>query len=156
MERDRFRPRPTPWAAEPLGEALWPELAALHDQVFPQVYVSGRDLLQTLGRNRRAFGVVDGGALLAYGVLRDNGTDRGTAELIGVRAGCRGLGLGTAVLCRLLQEAFGPLGLKQMDLIVDGDNETAIGLYLGLGYQLERENCCYHLGGPAEQNREDL
>lgn len=155
LDRDRFQPRPSPWAAQPLGEALWPELAALHDQVFPQVYVSGRDLLKTLGRSRRAFGVMDDGALLAYGVLRDNSMDRGTAELIGVRAGCRGRGLGTAVLCRLLQEAFGPLGLKQMDLIVDGDNETAIGLYLGLGFQVEQVNCCYHLEGQAERNRED-
>lgn len=155
LQREAFCPRPSAWIAAPLEQPFWPQLAALHDQIFPRVYVSGQDLLQTLGRSRRAFGIVDDGALSAYGVLRDNGTDRGTAELIGVRDGRRGMGLGTAVLCRLLQEAFGPLGLKQMDLVVDGDNETAIGLYLGLGFRVEQENCCYHLEGTAEQKRED-
>ena len=62
---------PRDMAAEPrpVREGELADFAALHDQVFPGVYVSGRDILEDLGKGRFVYVVSDSAGLAAYGVL---------------------------------------------------------------------------------------
>ena len=54
-----------------------------------------------------------------------------------------GKGYGKAIISHLINMAFNSLEVSKVDLIVEGDNEAAIKLYLDLGFVIENENRCY-------------
>lgn len=121
------------------------DFAALHDSIFPDVYCSGQDILADLGKTRFVYTIRAEDRLAAYGVLNTAGGKRATAEIIGVRACFRRRGFGRAILNHLAESAFTQFKADQLDLIVDGDNEEAIALYLAAGFVIEQENNCYIL-----------
>lgn len=123
------------------------EFAALHDAVFPDVYVSGAELLADNGRGRELYLLREDGRITAYGVLCPKRGVRMTAEIVGVREGFRHAGRGRRILSFLIGRAFG-CGAESLDLIVDADNADALKLYLDLGFCVETENRCFLL--PAE------
>lgn len=139
---------PQDMAAEPRplrgGEEA--AFAALHDGVFPGVYVSGRDILKDLGKGRSVYVVSDSAGLAAYGVLKPQSGEQAVAEVLAVRPDARRRGYGRAILNHLAQEAFSRLGVRWLELVVDGDNQNALKLYLDTGFQVFQENNCYILG----------
>lgn len=70
LQRNDWRPTEGLLEPRPLAEGEEVPFAQLHDQVFPDVYVSGRDILGDLGKNRFVYVLEENGALAAYGVLQ--------------------------------------------------------------------------------------
>lgn len=118
-------------------------LAALHDAVFPEVYISGKEILAAIGKNRKVYVLKKDGKLLAYGVLLRRSETRAAAEIVGVREGYRHQGYGRRILSELIRRAFADEKTEKLDLIVDCDNENARKLYFDLGFETEYENCFY-------------
>lgn len=144
LRRDNWQPLEGLPEPHPLPEAAYTAFAELHDCVFPDVYVSGRDILEDLGKSRFVYTLEEAGILAAYGVLQGTG-DRFTAEMLGVRQELRGRGYGRAILNCLAREAFSRYGAAELDLIVDADNIQALSLYQKTGFQILEENRCYIL-----------
>jgi ribosomal protein S18 acetylase RimI-like enzyme len=119
----------------------------LHDSIFPDVYVSGKDVIKDIGKNRFVYSIIENGILIAYSVLRLNRGGSATAEIVAVKENFRGRGYGRAVLCYLIDTAFTSFQADKIDLIVEGDNERAIKLYLDLGFEVGTENRCYIVKG---------
>ena len=119
------------------------EFAALHDAVFPEVYISGKEILAAIGKDRKVYVLKKDGKPLAYGVLQRRSETRSAAEIIGVREGYRHQGYGRRILSELIRRGFADEKTEKLDLIVDCDNENAMKLYFDLGFETEFENCCY-------------
>lgn len=126
-----------------LTKDYYEQFIELHDKIFPGVYISGKEVINDIGKNHFVFSIVENGCLNAYGVFRIYGAKRATAEIIGVRDSFRGKGYGRAILGHLIYTAFSTFNTEIIDLIVDGDNKNAISLYLDMGFTIESENCCY-------------
>lgn len=119
------------------------EFAELHDSIFPGVYISGKDIIEDIGKRHFIYSLVEKEQLLAYSVLRVDNKKHVTAEIVAVRNGFRNKGYGRAVLAYLIEKAFMDFEAEYVNLIVDGDNENAIHLYLDMGFEIKSENCCY-------------
>lgn len=142
-EKETFTPPPSPWGVRPLERGEEEAFAALHDEVFPNLYANGQDLLNARGKGRFVF-VTDEAGPNAYGVLLVREGDAcAVAEIIGVREGFRGQGRGRAILAALAQQAFETFGAGRVELIVDSDNRKALSLYTAAGFELKQENYCY-------------
>lgn len=126
-----------------LTVADFTEFSALHDAVFPEVYISGKEILAAIGKDRKVYVLKKDGKLLAYGVLQRRSETRSAAEIVGVREGYRHQGYGRRILSELIRRAFADEKTEKLDLIVDCDNENAMKLYFDLGFETEFENCCY-------------
>lgn len=129
-------------ALRPAREQDRDAFTALHDTIFPGAYASGKDIWADPGR--KVYVLPDGPDLAAYGVLRTGSP--ATAEMIGVREDRRGRGYGRSVLHRLAEEAFSCPDARELELVVDADNDTALHLYFGAGFRVRQENLCYILG----------
>lgn len=129
----------------PAADGEQAAFAALHDAIFPGVYVSGKDIWADLGKTRFVFVIPDGAGLAAYGVLKTSGGRQATAEIVGVREDVRRRGYGRAMLNFLAQEAFSRFNAEVLDLVVDADNQNALKLYIDTGFSVWQENNCYIL-----------
>lgn len=146
LERAAWKP-PHVTAAEsrPLRDEERDAFASLHDEVFPDVYASGRDILADQGKTRFVSVIPDGAGLAAYGVLKLQSEEQAAAEMLAVRKDARRRGLGRAMLNHLAREAFSRPGVQRLELVVDADNQSALNLYFDTGFQVFQENNCYIL-----------
>ncbi len=126
-----------------MPEKHYQQFIELHDSIFPDIYISGKDIINDIGNHHFVYAMIGNEQLLAYCVLKLNSGERCTAEIVAVREGFRYKGYGRAVLTHMVTKAFENYGKESVDLIVEGDNENAIRLYLNLGFAVESENCCY-------------
>lgn len=78
------------------------------------------------------------------GFNAERGTRSGWICLLGVRKDLRGKGLGTAMLLDGMRWLKG-LGHDTAYIGVDAENETALGLYKTLGFEVENETQVYRL-----------
>ncbi len=129
----------------PLQEEERGAFASLHDAVFPGVYASGQDILADLGKSRFVYVIPGGDGPAAYGVLKTLGGAQATAEILAVRPDARRRGYGRAILHHLAREAFTQFGAQRLELVVDADNRSALGLYLDAGFHIKQENNCFIL-----------
>jgi ribosomal protein S18 acetylase RimI-like enzyme len=74
--------------------------------------------------------------------LQEEGGDWGVIENLSVAAEYRGRGLGRQLLRHGINNAIED-GLTTLYLSVSGENDSAIGLYLSEGFELERTVVCY-------------
>lgn len=129
----------------PLREEELDAFSTLHDAVFPGVYASGQDILADLGESRFVYVIPGGDSPAAYGVLKIQGGAQATAEMLAVRPDARRRGYGRAILNHLAREAFTRFRAQRLELVVDADNRSALGLYLNTGFHIRQENNCYIL-----------
>ena len=127
-----------------LDRTYYNQFIQLHDFIFPGVYVSGKDVIEDINKNRFVFSIVEDDKLKAYSILKIHKNSKSaTAEIISVDEKYRGKGYGKAILNHLIEFTFQNHNVEEIELIVDGDNEIAISLYLSLGFTIKAENCCY-------------
>lgn len=120
------------------------QLIKLNDTVFPEGYISGNGIIQSIGVDRQIFCAIKDSKLIGYSVLKTyKNSQNVTAEIISVDENHRHKGYGRALLNKLLEVALSNDSIKTVNLIVDKVNENALALYYSMGFELYIENCCY-------------
>lgn len=116
----------------------------LHDSIFPELYITGKVITDSIGKNREIFVMTEDGGISAYSVLEHSSDPSlAVAEIVGVKEGMWHRGRGRAVLGHLIKAAFSDDRVNRLRLIVDCDNFNALRLYFDLGFEIEFENKCY-------------
>jgi ribosomal protein S18 acetylase RimI-like enzyme len=128
-----------------LPEIFYQDFVELHDTTFSEIYISGKEIMADLGKNRHVFSLIEDDQIKAYSVLFLHGNKRATAEVIAVNEHYLHQGYGRTALAHLLHVAIHELGMEMVDLIVDSDNSYALKLYLDIGFTIEFENHSYQL-----------
>ena len=147
LKREDFSFTPRAFRIIDMPHEFYAEFIEMHDSIFPDVYVSGKDIINDIGKKRYVYTIIDSEHIIAYGVLKLHDGKRVTAEIVAVKEGYRHKGYGRAILAYIVNKAFTNYEKEYVDLIVDGDNDNAILLYLDLGFVVESENCCYTCKG---------
>ena len=120
------------------------EFMKMHDHIFPGVYVSSKDILDSLGNKRSLYCAIENDALLGYAVLKyTKDSSAVTVEIIGVDEKYRGKGYGKALLNEVLKQAFSDHSIKTVNLVVENLNTNAMSLYYSFGFELDVENYSY-------------
>ncbi|NLY21638.1 MAG: GNAT family N-acetyltransferase [Tissierellia bacterium] len=128
-----------------LEKEHYEDLIRIHDQIFPEIYISGREIVEKIGVNRDVFVLSEETELDAYCVLRYwENSDNITVEILGVDEEKRGKGYGRKLLSNVLDYIFSER-FKSANLIVDADNEKAISLYTSLGFKIQKIDLHYTL-----------
>lgn len=144
LQKELFIPYQKKIKISELDKVYYNQLIQLQDFIFPGIYVSGKDIIEDINKSRTVFSIIEDDKLVAYSVLKTYEKSKSaTAEIIAVDERYRGKGYGRAILNHLIESAFQNHNIEEIELIVDGDNETAISLYLSLGFIIKSENCCY-------------
>ncbi len=130
-----------------ISDNNYDSLIELHDKIFPDMYVSGHELISSLNGNRDIYVITDGNSLKAYGVFKSfSKSDKESCiEILGVDSNNRNRGMGRAVLGEMLNNAFQNSDMEKVFLIVDDINVNALGLYRSVGFKVDVENCAYRL-----------
>ena len=118
------------------------ELIHLHDTTFPDIYVTGKGITDSVGKTREVFCALDEhGTFAGYGVLKyaDN-TKYMAAEIFAIKKEKRGQGYGRALLNSVANSAFNNHNGSTVHLVVDKLNADAKSLYYSFGFKLKTEN----------------
>lgn len=147
LKRENYIPKSIEVTVEMITAENSDELIKLHDRIFPDIYVSGGDIIRSQGRNRQAFCINEQDHMVGYGVLRlDEGSSNICVEILAVDEGNRGKGYGKALLSNSLNQGFSNDSIESVNLIVDDPNSVAKNLYYSYGFELEVENLAYSVG----------
>ncbi|SHO51091.1 Ribosomal protein S18 acetylase RimI [Anaerocolumna xylanovorans DSM 12503] len=120
------------------------QLINLHDTIFPGVYISGKGIIESLGKSREVCCIIKENELVGYCVLRNyNGTSNGTIEVLAVKEKYRHQGYGRKLLNSMIKKAFDSYNKERLNLIVDQINQNALSLYYSIGFKLNQVNCAY-------------
>ncbi|HUN21996.1 MAG TPA: N-acetyltransferase [Anaerolineales bacterium] len=128
------------------------QFCQLHDQIFPQVYISGHAILTQLDDTHRIELALQTGQVVGYCYhTADFNAQEGYIEYLGVAPAARGQGWGQKLLSSALNLHFNHFGLEQTSLTVDEENSNAQSLYERVGFRLETSgvNWRKELGEPA-------
>ena len=122
-------------------------LIHLHEKAFPDVYITGQDIIDSVGKTREVFCVLDeNGDFAGYGILKlAKNNEHLTAEVFAVDEKHRGKGYGWALLNTVVNSAFNKHNRKAVYLVVDKLNTHAMNLYYSCGFKLVTENAAYCL-----------
>lgn len=125
----------------PLISEHYSSLIKLHNQIFPNTYLTGAKMVDGLSETSTVFGTVDEeGNLLGYLYAEaDPGFGEGSIEFFGVTPLVRNNGLGTSLLAKGLEWLFTFPSIEEVTLCVQSDNTKAIRLYKRLGFQIEHK-----------------
>ena len=144
LQREQFIPFKAPVQAVPLQTEQQEQFIKLHDAIFPEVYISGKGIIKSLGADRQVLCIMEGLEIIAYSVLKTyKRHNKATAEIVAVAEKHRHRGYGRIVLNQLVQKALEDKTIDAVDLVVDKVNENALSLYLSMGFKVERENYSY-------------
>lgn len=127
-----------------LEEDFYSEMGQLHDQYFPNTYLSGEQIISRLNEERKVFIVVNEGRLSGYiyaEVVPEFG--EGSIEFFAVQESDRGKGIGGQLLTAALKWFFTFDGIKSITLCVSSDNQYAIRLYKKVGFEQIHELCYF-------------
>jgi len=121
------------------------DVIKLHDATHIGLYVTGKDIVNSVGKDREVFCALDeNGLFVGYGVLkRYDNTGHMTAEIFAVAKAARGNGYGWALLNTVVDCALNKHNANTIDLVVDKLNTHASNLYYSCGFKLVVENSSY-------------
>lgn len=147
LNRSDYKKQEFGVSVEKLSPEYATQLIELHDSIFPGMYVSGKDIVQSNGVNRKVFCIINNGCLIGYSVFKTPpyGGTTATAEIIAVDEKYRGKGYGRILLNAIVKEGFSHSGIDRVDLVVEDANQNAIELYSSFGFKLQVENCFYQV-----------
>lgn len=130
---------PPPWPEAVAAQATpaAAELAArLHEQLFPDTYLTRTSMLESLDDEHRLFAAEVGGTVAGYVYVQDKPLeDEGYIDFIGVSAEARGRGLGRALLDAAVHWAMVERGRPRVSLTARQDRTPALGLYEAAGFR---------------------
>ncbi|MBN1204936.1 MAG: GNAT family N-acetyltransferase [Myxococcaceae bacterium] len=136
FERSRMAgvPRET---AEELTPAHHEALKALHHELWPVSWMTGEQLLAKQDEHHRLLVLTEGPELLGYVFAKVQPEfGEGFIEHVAVPERVRGRGLGRRLVAAALRWMFSWDEVKVTHLVVRAENEAAVRLYRGLGYEV--------------------
>lgn len=111
-------------------------LVALHEELFPNTYYSGRQLLEQADRGEAILlGLVVGARLVGYAAGRIDEGGAGYIDFVGVTHGTRRAGHGRTLVIALCRALRPRTRVPAVRLTVAETNDGALALYDGLGFR---------------------
>ncbi len=112
------------------------ELVTLHEELFPNTYYSGRQLLeQAESGEATLLGVVVDEQLVGYAVGRIDEAGAGYIDFLGVAPGARRAGYGRTLVTALCRALRPRMRVPAVRLTVAETSAAALALYDGLGFR---------------------
>lgn len=109
----------------------------LHDEAFPETYMSGLDILERLDHEHKVFAVESEAGIKGYAYVSGRPDyNEGTIEFIAVDPAERQQGIGTALTKAALAFLQDELGIQTVSMTVDAGHEQAIRLYARAGFEV--------------------
>ncbi|MCF6137688.1 GNAT family N-acetyltransferase [Pseudalkalibacillus berkeleyi] len=119
-----------------LTEEYFSEMKQLHDQVFPNTYYNGQQIIDRLNKDRKVFIIKDSIHISGY-IYIEAEPEFGEAsiEFIAVKESEQGKGLGTKLISVALKWLFTYEEMTSITLCVNSNNKNAICLYKKVGFK---------------------
>lgn len=116
-------------------------LEKLHNELFPNTYLTGNEMVEGLSGKSAIFGLIDKNSnLLGYLYAEaEPEFGEGNIEFVGVTPSSRNKGVGSSLLVKGLEWIFTFPSIEEVTLCVKSDNTKAIRLYTSLGFQIEHQ-----------------
>lgn len=112
------------------------QAAQLHEQLFPDTYLTPESMLESLDEAHRLFVAEVDGGVAGYVYVQDKPLEHeGYVDFIGVARDARGRGLGRALLDAAVHWAMVQRGQPGVSLTVRQDRTPALGLYEAAGFR---------------------
>ncbi|MBV6682376.1 GNAT family N-acetyltransferase [Bacillus sp. JRC01] len=109
----------------------------LHDEAFPETYMSGLDILKRLDHEHKVFAVESEAGIKGYAYVKGSPTyNEGTIEFIAVDPAERHQGIGTTLTKAALAFLHDELGIQTVSMTVDAGHDQAIRLYGRAGFEV--------------------
>jgi len=128
-----------------LNKSNTKQYLALHQEIFPDAYITGLEVIETTSNKRDVHLIKSNDSYVGFSSLRLDSNNIATIEFLGIKEGYRGKGLGKKLLCHQIHYSFNHSNLSELNLVVDSDNENAIRLYKKLGFDVLIVNQSYTL-----------
>lgn len=123
----------------------WEQASELHDYIFPDVYYSGKEMLERLGHENKLFVEVRDGEVIGYCYAeRQEDMKWGYIHFLGVKEGYRRKGIGRKLITQGVDWASSS-GVEKVSMCVEAENEMALELYASIGFVVDWENVAYRL-----------
>ncbi|WP_106495021.1 GNAT family N-acetyltransferase [Lentibacillus sp. Marseille-P4043] len=139
FERGKLGELPKHWALE-LMQQGYGSFIDLHDNIFPDTYFNGHEIIDRLTATQKVFVIKSEERLAGYVYVEANPEyGEGSIEFIGVDSMYRGNSYGKSLLATAVQWLFTFDSINEIQLCVAANNKQAIGLYQSVGFRLEHE-----------------
>ncbi|MCA0172916.1 GNAT family N-acetyltransferase [Bacillus sp. RAR_GA_16] len=123
-----------------LTEAYFSEMKQWHNEVFPETYSNGQQLIERLNANRKVFVVQGANGLKGYiYVETEPAFGEASIEYMAVKKSERGKGIGEQLINGAIQWIFTHEDIASITLCVHAKNETAVKLYKKVGFEHEHD-----------------
>lgn len=117
-------------------DRFFDEFEKLHNELFPNTYLTARQIVEKRDNNHRLFLAIDDERLLGYHFCKVE-PESGYVDFIGTDASARGRGIGADLLASGIDWMFAAPTTKQIGLTVNADNTTARTLYEKFGFVVQ-------------------
>lgn len=146
LGKERFAVQPQIEPMLPFSRDFHDQLVIMHQPIFPDVYVSGSDILHSIRSERQVLCAVHQKTLVGYIVhKRKNAPSEMTIEILAVDSPFRSQGYGKALLNAGLQRIFETPPVEKAGLVVENINSTAKHLYASFGFVTHTEFHSYQV-----------
>ncbi|SDC67177.1 GNAT family N-acetyltransferase [Shouchella lonarensis] len=127
---------------------------ALHDELFPNTYYSGREIVERLNEEQVVYVVKEAKEMVGYVYVEgQKAFKEGSIEFIGVKENARKKGYGKRLLSQAVHFLFEAIGVEDITLCVDTDQQAAINLYKSIGFTEKHTLEAYKLAVTARKER---
>ena len=124
---------------EDISPPFFEEVIKLHDEVFPETYLSGAEMISNLNEEKHLLIIPDGDQTIqGYIYLEgDRVFQEGNLDFIAVAREHRKKGLGKRLVQAGLTYLYENMNVSEVSLCVNGNNKKAINLYKNSGFHEE-------------------
>lgn len=138
--RDRYSPAAKRESQViPYEEHFFGHLESLHKTLFPNAYLTTRQMVEKVNENRQFFLAVEEGQLLGYHFCKiEPESESGYVDFIGTDSSARGRGIGADLLVAGVDWMLSAPTTRKISLTVNADNVPARTLYEKFGFVTER------------------
>jgi len=123
-----------------LNSNQYSQFINLHNNMFPDIYVSGNDIINSLKTDRKVYIYEIKDQIVGYCVVKNNSKNT-TIEILAVKEEFRGRQYGKELLNYTIKEES--KNSNTFILVVEKKNDIAMKLYKKTGFKLMVENCSY-------------
>jgi ribosomal protein S18 acetylase RimI-like enzyme len=120
-------------------ESFFGPLQKLHKILFPNAYLTARQMVKKADKNHQLFLAVEDGQLRGYHFCKiEPESESGYVDFIGTDSSTRGRGIGADLLASGIDWMLSAPSTKKISLTVNADNVAARSLYAKFGFTTDR------------------